>query len=181
MTHLRNPLCAMDCCIIHYKDRLWLRPSTIQRKQLLDKILKDSTVRRTLKYTCKNKSHLRRMLARSDISAFAGIGQLRWESLREEPNRSAGTQRVSRSQTRLRKQSALARTSKCYTGMSLADRHSGPSLLYEFSSWSNRLKLVLFLCLTLSPAPRIPSAESPSSRTDMTRAFSASIHVRHLA
>jgi len=54
MTHLRNPLCAMDCRIIHYKDRLWLRLSTTQRKQLLDEILKDSTVHGTLKHACEN-------------------------------------------------------------------------------------------------------------------------------
>jgi hypothetical protein len=56
--HLLDPLCMMDRRIVHDKDRLRFWPFTTVLEKLLNKILKDGGIRRSLKYTCKNNGIL---------------------------------------------------------------------------------------------------------------------------
>jgi hypothetical protein len=48
----------MEGRIIHNKNRLWLRPFITQREQLLDEILKDGAIYRSLKHACEDDAIL---------------------------------------------------------------------------------------------------------------------------
>jgi hypothetical protein len=48
----------MERSIVHYNGRLWLGPPAAMMQQLLDEILKDGTVNRSLKYACKDNAVL---------------------------------------------------------------------------------------------------------------------------
>jgi hypothetical protein len=58
ITHLLDPLCVMEGRIIHNKNRLWLRPFTTQREQLLDEILEDGAICGSLKHACEDDAIL---------------------------------------------------------------------------------------------------------------------------
>ena len=57
-THLLDPSCMMDGCIIHNKNRLRLWPFTTQRKKLLYEILKYGTICGSLEDVCEDNAVL---------------------------------------------------------------------------------------------------------------------------
>jgi hypothetical protein len=57
-THLLDPLYIIEGCIVHNKNRLRLWLSLIQRKELLNKILKHGAVYRSPKDACKDNAIL---------------------------------------------------------------------------------------------------------------------------
>jgi hypothetical protein len=58
MTHLLNPFCVMEGCIIHNKNRLRSWPWITQKKKLLYVILKYGTICGSLEDTCEDNTVL---------------------------------------------------------------------------------------------------------------------------
>ena len=86
-THLLDPLCVMDRCIIHNENRLRLWPSTTQRQELLYEIFKNGAVCGSLEDVCENNAILCICWQNLISLLTLELGNLDWSHTKGRPSR----------------------------------------------------------------------------------------------
>lgn len=76
----------MEGSFIHYKNGLWFWPSATVRKELLNKVFKDTAIRRSPEIRVLEESHLVCRQAGFDIVGHGGTEQFEQALHQEETN-----------------------------------------------------------------------------------------------